>query len=71
MASHNPLLDVTYTWYHGTRMIEFQKYFWIGETQYITWYNPYYKRVNIKLQNTFLIMNNYFKYLSSLTLLSV
>ncbi len=45
MASYNPLLDVTYVWYDGDRVVEFEKIFRLGENRYQLWQNPHYMRV--------------------------
>ena len=48
-ASYNPTLDVTYTWYQGNMMIEFERIFRLDETRYEVWINPHFKRVSAQI----------------------
>ena len=45
VASYDPKLDVTYVWYHGNYLIEFEKVFRLGENRYEVWYHPHFRRV--------------------------
>ena len=47
VASYNPQLDVTYTWWHGDILVEFEKVFRLGENRYEVWHNPHYIRVSV------------------------
>lgn len=45
VASFDPKLDLTYTWYQGDMWVEFEKVFRLGENRYQIWRNPHYFRV--------------------------
>ena len=45
VSSYNPQLDVTYVWYHGDQLIEFEKVYRLGENRFQLWKDPHYKRV--------------------------
>ncbi len=47
VASYNPELDVTYVWYHGDMLVEFERVYRLGENKFLIWYNPHYKRVSV------------------------
>jgi len=57
MASYNPQIDVTYVWYDGNRLVEFEKTFRLGENRYEIWTNPNYMRVcfDITLGHEFIL----------------
>ncbi|CAD5115430.1 DgyrCDS4405 [Dimorphilus gyrociliatus] len=44
IASHATQLDVTYIWYQGPYMIEFERIYRLGETNFQIWRNPTFKR---------------------------
>ncbi len=46
VASYQPQLDVTYTWYHSERLIDFEIIYRLGENRYEIWRDPHYKRVS-------------------------
>lgn len=48
MASYNHQIDVTYVWYHGNVLVEFERVYRLGENRYEVWINPHYKRVCIQ-----------------------
>lgn len=47
MASYDPQMDVTYVWYMGDMLVEFERIDRLGENRFEVWWNPHFKRVGL------------------------